>query len=97
MYITYHISITMSFTGKVATAVKANMHVYSPPKLPKNNATFLDYAYLIGYERRWVDIKPYSENLISMYLEEVSRCFGDEEANNIIDLVGLEELGWEKI
>ena len=69
--------------------------IYDPPKIPKENPTIEDYTRRIGYESCWVDIKPYSHNIISITLREVSDKWGKEEANNIIKKTGLEQLGWK--
>jgi len=67
---------------------------YDPPKLPKE-PTIEDYTRIIGYERLWVDVKPYSHNLIGIYLRMCADKYGQEEANNIIKKTGLEKLGWK--
>jgi len=48
-------------------------------------------------EAEYVDIKPYSHNIISLYLGEVNRRFGKEMANQLIKDCGLETLGWHKV
>ncbi len=67
---------------------------YDPPKLPKE-PTIEDYTRRIGYESCWVDVKPYSHNLVGIYLRMCADKYGQEEANNIIKRTGLEKLGWK--
>ena len=69
------------------------LELYNPPKLPKE-PTIEDYTRIVGYESCWVDVKEYSHNLISLYLRQVSKKYGRQEANNIIKKTGLEKLGW---
>jgi len=51
----------------------------------------------IEAEVEYVDVKPYSHNLISIYLRQISKEFGDEVVNRIIDDFELESLGWTKV
>ena len=51
----------------------------------------------IIHEREWVDIKPYSHNIISLTLRVVASKYGQEEANKLIDECELEILGWKKV
>ena len=44
----------------------------------------------------FVDVKPYSHNLINLALQNIANAFGDEEANKAIEEFGLERLGWAK-
>jgi hypothetical protein len=44
----------------------------------------------------YVDIKPYSHNIISLYLSEADKLFGQKVANQLIEDCGLEILGWHK-
>ena len=48
-------------------------------------------------EMEFVDIKPYSHNLISIRLSMISKLGGAKEANRVIRELGLESLGWRKI
>ena len=45
-------------------------------------------------ERKYVGIKPYSHNIISLHLRQVSKEYGQEEANKMIKMCKLEQLGW---
>jgi len=44
----------------------------------------------------YIDIKPYSHNIISIVLTRVSKVHGNEETNKLIDKFGLEDYGWHK-
>jgi hypothetical protein len=47
-------------------------------------------------EIAYVDIKPYSHNIISLALGAIARGWGKPEANKVIDEFGLKDLGWHK-
>ena len=55
---------------------------------------FNDAFIKIMDERKFVDIKPYSHNIISLRLKIVSDKLGQAEANKLIKMCDLEELGW---
>ena len=46
-------------------------------------------------ETAMVDVKPYSDNLVSILLRRVVEDFGSDEANAIILEYGLDKMGWE--
>ena len=48
-------------------------------------------------EIAYVDIKPYSHNIISLALSAIARGWGNKEANKVIDEFGLDLLGWNKV
>ena len=48
-------------------------------------------------EMEFVDVKPYSHNLISMRLRHIAELGGVKEANRVIRELGLESLGWRKV
>jgi len=50
----------------------------------------------IGEEADYVDIKPYSHNIIGLVLRQIDRDYGKSEANKAIEDYGLEDLGWRK-
>lgn len=50
----------------------------------------------IGDEVDYVDVKPYSHNIISIALGAIAKTYGDDEANKAIDQFCLEDLGWQK-
>jgi hypothetical protein len=45
-------------------------------------------------EREYVDIKPYSHNLISLYLKRYAELEGHDKTNQLIIDFQLDELGW---
>jgi len=50
----------------------------------------------IKKEIEFVDIKPYSHNIIGLVLMSVNDDYGREQANELIDEFKLEKLGWKK-
>ena len=50
----------------------------------------------IAKEVDFVDLKPYSHNIISMTLMILAEKVGNSAANDLIDEFDLESLGWEK-
>ena len=52
---------------------------------------------VIKDEAYFVDIKPYSHNIIGLCLLEISKRFGQAEANKAIVDCELEDLGWSQI
>lgn len=51
----------------------------------------------IRNEIPYVDVKPYSHNIISLLLSQISKDYGNTEANKTIEDYNLEKLGWEKV
>ena len=51
----------------------------------------------IEKEVPYIDIKPFSHNLIGLSLRQISNEFGQDRANEAIKHFDLEELGWSKI
>lgn len=51
----------------------------------------------IEKEVDYVDVKPYSHNIISLVLREISEEFGQDRANEAIENFQLELLGWSKV
>ena len=51
---------------------------------------------VIKKERDYVGLKPYSHNIISLTLMQISKEYGYDQANKCIDDFDLEELGWKK-
>lgn len=45
----------------------------------------------------WIDIKPYSHNIIGLALLQISKLCGKEETNKCIDEFNLEGKGWSKV
>lgn len=51
----------------------------------------------INYELSYIDIKPYSHNMISIILTLVAKEDGKDAANSLIEEFELEKRGWEKV
>lgn len=51
----------------------------------------------ISAERRFVDKKPYSHNIISLTLQQIHTEFGKEESNAAVRELKLEKLGWSEV
>ena len=60
------------------------------------NNTLDDWRDTIEREAPYVDVKPYSHNIIGIALSAIASKWGKEEANKAIEDFGLEELGWTK-
>lgn len=56
--------------------------------------TLEDYIESIENEIPYVDLKPYSHNIISSNLRCIAEQFGKETANKIIKNLNLISLGW---
>lgn len=52
---------------------------------------------VIEKEVPYVDLKPYSHNIIGLVLSKINGTFGREEANKAIRDFGLEDLGWHQM
>ena len=48
----------------------------------------------ISQEAKHVGIKPFSHNIVGMYLGEIAKLYGDEEARKAIKDFGLHRKGW---
>ena len=48
----------------------------------------------ISKEKKYVGIKPYSHNIVTLCLQQIDREFGTKEANKTIKYFGLIRLGW---
>ena len=70
---------------------------YCPPEEVDYDDKLEYYWAAIYYQADWVDVKPYSHNIISITLRIVDEEHGREEANKIIEKAGLESLGWRKM
>ena len=58
--------------------------------------TLAKHKTTIEKEIPYVDIKPYSHNIISLTLQMIAKEFGQEVANEAIAELGLDELGWKQ-
>lgn len=58
--------------------------------------TLAELRRKIGAEKWYVDIRPFSHNIISTCLMQIAREYCIHEANRAIEDYGLERLGWKK-
>lgn len=58
--------------------------------------TLDEWREAIAKEVPYVDVKPYSHNIISICLGAIAQEWGRAEADRAIDDFGLKELGWMK-
>ena len=56
-----------------------------------------DWRETIDEEVPYVDVKPYSHNIISIALGAIANKHGQGEANKAIEDFGLKALGWSKV
>lgn len=54
-----------------------------------------DLIETIKQEKRYVDKKPYSHNIISLTLQIIAKKYGKEIANKVIRDLKLIKLGWQ--
>ena len=50
----------------------------------------------IEKEVSYVDLKPFSHNIISLCLQMIMNDYGKEEANKAVKELGLKRLGWRE-
>ncbi len=55
------------------------------------------YNRLIEEQVPYIDIKPYSHNIISLYLQAITEKLGYDEYNETIEKFDLEEKGWRTL
>ena len=48
----------------------------------------------IEHEAQYVDIKPYSHNIIALILSQIAKGYGQPEANRAITDFALDMMGW---
>ena len=66
-------------------------------KIDEQRELIMDNARTrISREVDYVDVKPFSHNIISLNLQHVGEKVGKDAANSLIDEFGLEEMGWRK-
>lgn len=58
--------------------------------------TLKEYRAGIKKEIPYVDLKPFSHNIISISLSIIAKEYGKEEANKTIRDFKLDELGWRE-
>ena len=56
-----------------------------------------DVERLLEKEVPYIDLKPYSHNIVGITLSIAAKNFGKSYANALIDKYKLEELGWSKV
>ena len=67
------------------------------PETSKRKENYIqDMFEKIESEIPYIDIKPYSKNLIEIRLRAVANRYGITAANKLIDDLGLESYGWKK-
>lgn len=60
----------------------------------KRQKTLKDLRATIARESHFVDLKPFSHNIIGLALAQIDKEFGRAEANKAINDFDLESLGW---
>jgi hypothetical protein len=58
--------------------------------------TLQELKDIIAREKDFIGIKPYSHNIISLVLLQISQEHSKEEANKCIDEFELQKHGWKK-
>jgi hypothetical protein len=58
--------------------------------------TFEEWVEVIRGEVVFVNVKPYSHNIISIALKAIAEQHGDAAANRVIRDMDLERLGWSQ-
>jgi hypothetical protein len=61
-----------------------------------NKKTLQELKDIIAKEKDFIGIKPYSHNIISLVLLQISKEHSREEANKCIDEFELQKHGWKK-
>jgi hypothetical protein len=57
----------------------------------------LDYLRQeIDDEVDYIDVKPYSNNIVGLLLSQIAKEYGQDEANRAIRDFGLERKGWSQ-
>lgn len=59
--------------------------------------TVEEWRDVIVRERRYVNHKPYSHNIINVALQAIAKKAGREEANKAIRELRLKRLGWNEV
>ena len=60
-----------------------------------NERTFDELKETIDNEIEYVDVKPYSHNIISITLRQIDDKFGKKKVREVFDYFNLHELGWK--
>ena len=56
-----------------------------------------DWIQAIEREVMFVNVKPYSHNIINIALQAIANDHGHDSANKVIENLDLERLGWHKV
>lgn len=64
--------------------------------MPTKPRTLDEWRDTIRREAPWVDIKPYSHNIIAIALSAIAVRWGTDEAEKAIDDFKLARKGWRK-
>ncbi len=56
--------------------------------------TLEEYREKIEEEADYIDIRPYSHNIVGLLLSSIAAHYGDDEAKKAIKDFHLEEKGW---
>jgi hypothetical protein len=56
-----------------------------------------DWIRAIENEVMFVNVRPYSHNIINISLQAIAENYGREAANKVIEDQDLERLGWHKV
>ncbi len=56
--------------------------------------TLNEFRQQIQDEAEWVDVKPYSHNIVGLLLSQMAEKYGDAEAEKAIEDFGLKHKGW---
>ena len=62
-----------------------------------NDPNYVRIVATIDKEVDYVDLKPFSHNIIGLALGEAADKFGNEVANDLIEEFELEAKGWSKV
>lgn len=64
-----------------------------------NNSTATEIILKIESEADYIDIKPYSHNLVSIYLLTLKEKYGftPKQVSNIVKLYNLDKKGWKHL
>jgi len=63
----------------------------------KKDSTLEDLRDDIAQEVPYIDVKPYSHNIVGLLLQAIDNRFGKDEANKAIVDFRLERKGWRQV
>jgi hypothetical protein len=82
------------FTEREATLSEEEWLKVDPTK--ETGKTLEEWEETILREIPFVDVKPYSHNIITVALSAIARGWGNKRANDTVDKFGLVTLGYKK-